>query len=77
MLLPSMPFQTHLNNVLDSGVGEPKKKMTRSEIGPTRQEIDADTPVENLKIVNQKYAHNPDPNKLRMPDGQIIDFVVV
>ena len=50
--------------------------MARSKTGPTRQEIDADTPVENLKVVNQKYAYNPDPNKLRMPDGQIVDFVV-
>ena len=57
-------------------VGEPTKKMARSETGPNRQEIDADTPVENLKVVNQKYAYNPDPNKLRTPDGQIVDFVM-
>ena len=76
MPLPSMPFQTHVNIVFENGVGDPTKKMTRCETGGTRQEIDADTPVENLKIVNQKYAYNPDPNKLRMPDGQIVDFVV-
>ena len=57
-------------------VGEPTKKTARSETGPTRQDIDADTPVENLRIVNQKYAYNPDQNKLRMPDGEIVDFVV-
>jgi hypothetical protein len=50
--------------------------MTRSETGGTKQELNADTPVENLKIVNQKYAYHPDPNKLRTPDGQIVDFVV-
>ena len=50
--------------------------MARSETGGTKQELDADTPVENLKIVNQKYAYHPDPNKLRTPDGQIVDFVV-
>jgi len=26
--------------------------------------------------VNQMYAYNPDPNKLRKPDGQIVDFIV-
>ena len=50
--------------------------MTRCETGSTKQELDADTPVENLKVVNQKYAYHPDPNKLRTPDGQIVDFVV-
>ena len=50
--------------------------MARSKTGPTRQEIDADTPVENLKIVNQKYAYHPDLDKLRTPDGQIVDFVM-
>ena len=50
--------------------------MTRCETGSTKQELNADTPVENLKVVNQKYAYHPDPNKLRTPDGQIVDFVV-
>ena len=76
MPFPSMPFQTHVNIVFENGLGEPTKKMTRSETGGTRQEIDADTPFENLKIVNQKYAYNLDPDKLSMPDGQIVDFVV-
>ena len=74
--LPSMPFQTHENIVFQNGVGEPTEKMARSETGGTKQELDPDTPVENLKIVNQKYAYHPDPNKLRTPDGQIVDFVV-
>jgi hypothetical protein len=76
MPFPLMPFQTHVNIVFENGVGEPTKKMTRSETGGTKQEIDADTPVENLKIANQKYAYNLDPDKLSMPDGQIVDFVV-
>jgi len=57
-------------------VGESTEKMARCETGGTRQELDADKPVENLKIVNQKYAYHPYPNKLRTPDGQIVDFVV-
>ena len=74
--LPSMPWQTHVNIVFQNGVGEPTEKMARCETGGTKQELDPDTPVENLKIVNQKYAYHPDPNKLRTPDGQIVDFVV-
>ena len=50
--------------------------MARSETGGTKQEPDPDTPVENLKIVNQKYAYHPDPNKPRTTDGQIVGFVV-
>ena len=50
--------------------------MARYETGGTKQELDPDTPVENLKIVNQKYAYHSDPNKHRTPDGQIVDFVV-
>ena len=69
MPFPSMPFQTHVNIVFENGVGEPTKKMTRSETGGTRQEIDADTPVENLKIANQKYAYNLDPDKFRVWSG--------
>ncbi len=50
--------------------------MSRSETGGTKQELDPDTTVENLKIVDQKYAYHPDPNKLRTLDGQIVDSVV-
>ena len=38
--------------------------------------ITPDTHVENLKLVNQMYAYNPNPNKLRTPDGQIVDFII-
>ena len=38
--------------------------------------ITPDTPVEDLKLVNQMYAYNPNPNKLRTPDGQIVDFII-
>lgn len=55
MPLPSTPFQTHLNIVFENGMGELTKKMTRSETGGTSQEIDANTSVENLKVVNQIY----------------------
>ena len=65
--LPSMPFQTHVNIVFENGVGEPVEKV---------EPIDEHTPVENLKLVDQRYAYNPDPNKLRTPTGQIVDFVV-
>ena len=50
--------------------------MARFEKGGTKQELDPDIPVENLKIVNQKYAYHLDPNKLQTPEGQIVDFVV-
>lgn len=74
--LPSMPFQTHVNVIFESGRGEEvEKKVNAGEAGSV-QPIDEDTPVENLKLVNQLYAYNPDPNKLRTPDGQIVDFVV-
>ena len=38
--------------------------------------VTPDTPVEDLKLVNQMYAYNPDPNKLRKPDGQIVNFII-
>lgn len=66
--LPSMPFHTHVNVIFESGKGEQGKKS----VDP----IDKNTPVESLKLVDQRYAYNPDPNRLRTPTGQIIDFVV-
>tara|TARA_R110001599_G_scaffold26106_1_gene92300 strand:- start:1126 stop:1368 length:243 start_codon:yes stop_codon:yes gene_type:complete len=71
--LPSMPFQTHVNIVFENGVGEPVEKVTDKK-EPTR--VTPDTPVEDLKLVNQMYAYNPNPNKLRTPTGQIVDFIV-
>ena len=71
--LPSMPFQTHVNIVFENGVGEPVEKVTdKKELN----KVTPDTPVEDLKIVNQMYAYNPNPNKLRTPDGQIVDFII-
>jgi hypothetical protein len=75
MPLPSMPFNTHVNTVFESADKDRSNKNNVEEKRePTR--ITPDTPVEDLKLVNQKYAYHPDPNKLRMPDGQIVDFVV-
>jgi len=68
-----MPFQTHVDIVFENGVGEPVKKDVDT-IEPNK--ITPDTPVEDLKIVNQMYAYNPNPNKLRTPDGQIVDFII-
>ena len=74
--LPSMPFQTHVNVIFESGTGEQVEKKARAGEAGSVEPIDEDTPVENLKLVDQRYAYHPDPNKLRMPDGQIVDFVV-
>jgi hypothetical protein len=71
--LPNMPFQTHVNIVFENGVGEPVRKDVNTK-EPTR--VTPDTPVEDLKLVNQMYAYNPNPNKLRTPDGQILDFII-
>jgi len=74
--LPSMPFQTHVNVIFENGVGEQVEKKVQAGEAGSVEPIDEHTPVENLKLVDQRYAYNPDPNKLRMPDGQIVDFVV-
>jgi len=74
--LPSMPFQTHVNVIFESGTGEQVEKKARAGEAGSVEPIDENTPVENLKLVDQRYAYNPDPNKLRSPDGQIVDFVV-
>jgi len=71
--LPSMPFQTHVNIVFENGVGEPVEKVTDKK---ETNKVTPDTPVEDLKLVNQMYAYNPNPNKLRTPDGQIVDFII-
>ena len=71
--LPSMPFQTHVNIVFENGVGEPVEKQVNKK---DTNKVTPDTPVEDLKLTNQMYAYHPDPNKLRMPDGQIVDFII-
>jgi hypothetical protein len=68
-----MPFQTHVNIVFENGVGEPVEKQVNKR---DANKVTPDTPVEDLKLVNQMYAYHPDPNKLRMPDGQIVDFII-
>jgi hypothetical protein len=68
-----MPFQTHVNIVFENGVGEPVEKVTDKK---ETSKVTPDTPVEDLKLVNQMYAYNPNPNKLRTPDGQIVDFII-
>ena len=74
--LPSMPFQTHVNVIFESGRGEQVEKKAQAGEAGSVETIDEHTPVENLKLVDQRYAYNPDPSKLRTPDGQIVDFVV-
>jgi len=70
--LPSMPFQTHENIVFEKA---DKDRSYRANVEETNR-VTPDTPVEDLKLVNQMYAYNPDPNKLRTPDGQIVDFII-
>jgi len=70
--LPSMPFQTHENIVFEKA---DKDRSYRANVEETNR-VTPDTPVEDLKLVNQMYAYNPNPNKLRTPDGQIVDFII-
>jgi hypothetical protein len=70
-----MPFQTHENIVCEKA---DKYSSIRNNVEekPEPNLVTPDTPVEDLKLVNQMYAYNPDPNKLRKPDGQIVNFIV-
>jgi len=73
--LPSMPFQTHENIVFEKADKDLSHKAN-VEAKPEPKKVTPDTPVEDLKLVNQMYAYNPNPNKLRTPDGQIVDFII-
>lgn len=73
--LPSFPFQTHDNIVFESQ-DKDRSRISNVEEKPEINKVTPDTAVEDLKLVNQKYAYHPDPNKLRMPDGQIVDFII-
>ena len=73
--LPSMPFQTHENIVFEKADKDRSHKANVEE-KPEPNKVTPDTPVEDLKLVNQMYAYNPNPNKLRTPDGQIVDFII-
>ena len=77
--LPSMPFHTHDNIVFESRDKDRSTKANEEEKIDAQKEptrITPNTPVEDLKLVNQKFVYYPDPNKLRTPTGQIVDFVV-
>jgi hypothetical protein len=58
--LPSFPFQTHDNIVFQNNSGDRSKKVN---------EVHKVTP-------QTSYTYNPNPNKLRTPDGQIVDFII-
>ena len=73
--LPNMPFQTHENIVFEKA-DKDRSHKANVEAKPEPNKVTPDTPVEDLKLVNQMYAYNPNPNKLRTPDGQIVDFIV-
>ena len=73
--LPSFPFQTH-DNIVFEKADKDRSSRNNIEEKPEPNLVTPDTPVEDLKLVNQMYAYNPDPNKLRKPDGQIVDFIV-
>ena len=73
--LPSMPFQTHENIVFEKA-DKDRSSRNNEEYKPEPNLVTPDTPVEDLKLVNQMYAYNPDPNKLRKPDGQVVNFII-
>jgi len=70
-----MPFQTHDNIVFEKQDKDRSYKANVEE-KPEPNLVTPDTPVEDLKLVNQMYTYNPDPNKLRKPDGQIVNFII-
>jgi hypothetical protein len=70
-----MPFQTH-ENIIFERADKDRSYKTNVEEKPEPNKVTPDTPVEDLKLVNQMYAYNPNPNKLRTPDGQIVDFII-
>ena len=70
-----MPFQTHENIVFEKADKDRSHKANVEEKADPNK-VTPDTPVEDLKLVNQMYAYNPNPNKLRTPDGQIVDFII-
>ena len=70
-----MPFQTH-ENIIFERADKDRSYKANVEEKPEPNKITPDTPVEDLKLVNQMYAYNPNPNKLRTPTGQIVDFIV-
>jgi len=74
--LPSMPFQTHDNIVFEKADKYRSSKNNEEHKAEQPNRVTPDTPVEDIKIVNQMYAYHPDPNKLRKPDGQIVDFII-
>jgi len=73
--LPSFPFQTH-ENIIFERADKDRSYKANVEEKPEPNKVTPDTPVEDLKLVNQMYAYNPNPNKLRTPDGQIVDFII-
>jgi hypothetical protein len=74
--LPSFPFQTHDNIVFEKADKDRSRRNNEEYKLEEPNRITPDTPVEDLKLVNQMYAYNPNPNKLRTPDGQIVDFII-
>ena len=70
-----MPFQTH-DNIVFASQDKDRSHNANVEEKLEINTVTPDTAVEDRKLVNQKYAYHPDPNKLRMPDGQIVDFII-
>jgi len=71
-----MPFQTH-DNIVFEKADKDRSSRNNEEYKPEQPNLATpDTPVEDLKLVNQMYAYNPDPNKLRKPDSQIVNFII-
>ncbi len=74
--LPSFPFQTHDNIVFEKADKDRSSRNNEEYKLEQPNLVTPDTPVEDLKLVNQMYAYNPDPNKFRTPTGQIVDSVI-
>ena len=56
--LPSMPFQTH-DNIVFEKADKDRSSRNNEEFKPEKPNlVTPDTPVEDLKLVNQMYAYN-------------------
>ena len=61
-----MPFQTHVNTVFENKDSDRSKKV--NEVVKVEDKI----PLNYESI----YAYSPNPNKLRKPDGKIVNFII-
>jgi hypothetical protein len=55
--------------VFQNNSGDKSKKVNEVHKVTDKEELSKATP-------QTSYTYNPNPNKLRTPDGQIVDFII-